>query len=131
MELTESLRANSKKMPAVSFSEKKLIGSQERTNKQNIIAYVLYGRNPSCPRASRTPWSRSSCSIALQTIETDRCPNLSRSSVRLIEIGSMTIFFFVQRRKRDVLHQVYLLLRLRVDKRETRGWSFPKPSTGY
>ena len=51
-----------------------------------------------CPRASRTtslttsPWSRSSCSIALQTIETDSCPNLSRSSVRLIEIGnSMTI----------------------------------------
>ena len=39
--------------------------------------------------------------------------------------------FFVQRRKREVLHQVHLLLLLRLDKRETRGWSFPKPSTSY
>ena len=64
-----------------------------------------------------------------QTMETDRCLNLLRSSVRLIEIGnSITICpLFVQRKKREVLHQVYLHLLLRLDERETRDWSFPKP----
>ena len=51
-----------------------------------------------CPLASTmtslttSPWPRSSCSIALQTIDTDSCPNLSRTSVKLIDIGnSITI----------------------------------------
>ena len=51
-----------------------------------------------CPLASTmtslttSPWSRSSCPIALQTIDTDSCPNLSRTSVKLIDIrNSITI----------------------------------------